>query len=247
MAISRTANADAEIGDGAVPATPVSQSLATPSEQLMDGRPISCDSTGSGMPSTDLAYRLLAPMTAKEFVTGQECEEEAPFARLPETLNDAASTKDAPGAAATQTVSKWRREYEERQRLRAWHAEQRFQAYQRTLDLQSHVDRMYGTFDTIVPDLRDMMRPRPEASVLDMRGPMVRAFEYQRQLQRRLEEEGGEVAPETPDVGGNRYRCIRCGLVNDDFAALQKHGEAIHKQSSCVEDAPIVRTTAPRM
>ena len=111
----------------------------------------------------------------------------------PETQGNGLSARDVPGAAATKTTNKWCRECAETKRMRALQQEQAMQAHQRALDLQGQMDRRLGPFDTIVPDLRDMTWPDHEAVVLDMRGPMETAMEYQRKLQ----EAGKKVASET--------------------------------------------------
>jgi|AACY02.10.fsa_nt_gi hypothetical protein len=85
--------------------------------------------------------------------------------------------------------------------MRAQQNEHMMKAHQRALYLQDHMDRMLGPFDVIVPDMPQMARPNLEALGLDMSEPMRKAFEYQQQLQRQVEEAGEEVAAETVAEG----------------------------------------------
>ena len=198
-------------------------------------------------------------MAESEVVQEEPIAAAASTTQLTETEHDISSTTDAP-------TSQWRRECKERKRMRALHAEQRIQAYQRVLALQNQMDAMLGPHPTYVfapmhfTEHPSEIPPDREVVVLDMEGPMRQALQYQRQLEgwtagatvsrspfESFLEPVSEAVPNNAGAGAastSRKRCTRCGLVSYDIAALRQHGETIHKQPDCVEDAPVVRTTA---
>ena len=184
---------------------------------------------------------------------------DASTTQLTETEHETSSTMDAP-------TSQWRRECKERKRRRALHAEQRIQVHRRVLALQNRMDAMLGPHPTYVfapihfIEHPNDIPPDREVVVLDMEGPMRQALQYQRRLEgwtagatvarspfESFLEPVGEAVPNDAGAGAsltNRKRCSRCGLVSYDIAALREHGEAIHKQADCVEEAPVAHTIA---